>query len=243
MSKNRNEYDSYYKPKSVNRGIFYGIALVLVAAAGLAGISLSVNSCSSASGDHNTICSDFSRSSAVDENLIRTRVAEEIILTTVAQSTPQVMLTPITLVVTATPHPSSPATIQITVNSNSNLSRTAALQKYNEIYVTSGWCSVWQELIIDDLVKGECADILRPYFEGNNILAGAQVRTLSSTEINYPACIQYGSSLAFIEAGKQVDGPDSLITSTDSQFSMGSTFTLYFRCEIDPRVTQLHHSQ
>jgi hypothetical protein len=158
----------------------------------------------------------------------------------VITATPQVQPTRTQEVVVVT---ATPPELNQSATAVNNLSRTAALEKYDRIYDQEGWCSAWSELSTDGLVNGECPELLAPYFEGNQILAGAQVRTNSPTEIIYPSCVQYGSSLAFLEEGQAIDGPDLLKESTDSRFSTGSLFTLYFRCEIVPRINQLHNSQ
>ena len=78
-------------------------------------------------------------------------------------------------------------------------SRAEMLVDYDSIYNQQGWCSLWDRLIDDGLVKGRCpSNVLQLVFEdvptsngSVNLLTGLQMSASNDTEIYYQACATF----------------------------------------------------
>lgn len=133
----------------------------------------------------------------------------------------------------------SSAEIQPTVNSNNNIeSRPDTLIRYDEIYSQNDWCTLWNALIDDNLVRGSCpvtvtqlpkaGDIVG---KNGNVIYAAQIRISSDIQIIYPACATFSKSSATAEGGKVLTWVNNDFIGTNMTMKENSFFTLFFRCE------------
>jgi hypothetical protein len=113
--------------------------------------------------------------------------------------------------------------------------QSEALTRYNEIYNQNGWCALWNALIDDNLVVGNCPDSVTQMPKAENVpgnpVYAAQMRINSELQINYPACATFSTSAATAEGGKVISWRNNDYIGTNITMKANSFFTLYFRCE------------
>jgi hypothetical protein len=132
----------------------------------------------------------------------------------------------------------SSAEIQPTKASINTESRPDTLIRYDEIYSQNDWCTLWNTLIDDNLVRGSCpvtvtqlpkvGDIVGA---NGNVIYGAQIRISSDIQIIYPACATFSKSSATAEGGKVLAWVNNDFIGTNMAMKENSFFTLFFRCE------------
>lgn len=117
-------------------------------------------------------------------------------------------------------------------------SRQEALIRYDELYYQSDWCTLWNALIDDNLVRGTCPVTVTQFAKSDNIVGangnvvyGAQIRISSEIQVIYPACVTFSEASATAEGGKVLAWINNDFLGTNVTMKNNSFFTLYFRCE------------
>jgi hypothetical protein len=109
------------------------------------------------------------------------------------------------------------------------------LVRYDKIYNQNGWCTLWETLVKDDLVIGNCPESITQTPKANDVsgnpIHAAQIRVDSDLLIKYPACATFDKSVATAEGGKVVPWTSNDYIGTNINMKANSFFTLYFRCE------------
>lgn len=128
--------------------------------------------------------------------------------------------------------------VQPTVKSSNVESRPDALIRYDEIYRQNDWCTLWNTLIDDNLVRGTCpvtvtqlpkaGDIVG---KNGNVIYAAQIRISSDIQVIYPACITFSKPSATADGGKILTWVSNDFIGTNTTMKANSFFTLFFRCE------------
>ncbi len=128
--------------------------------------------------------------------------------------------------------------------------RTVNLVKYNSAYQGLGWCSLWNQLLEEDLIEfasgqdvddGSCPEDIQNEVFGeiengsgsDNVVIGVQILNTSRIIVNFPACIEFG------QEGDYFNRTGGAVKSVDAQTNVGtniivepnSFFTFYFRCD------------
>ena len=117
-------------------------------------------------------------------------------------------------------------------------SRAEVLVEYNSIYQEDGWCSLWDRLIDDGMVNGECpVNVLQWVYEdvdtpsgSVNLLSGLQMSASNDTEIHYQACAVFDDNAEYTGGSVEPWINDDFI-GTNTTLHPGSVFTIYFRCD------------
>jgi hypothetical protein len=120
-------------------------------------------------------------------------------------------------------------------------SRGDGLAIYDEIYSAEGWCAVWDQLVEDGLVTGNCPDWTgkQPAYESvstsngtASLFSGIEVTATSDVRVNFPTCINFEPPLVeYSNEGVVVDWEPPTQTGTNFTVSRGSIFSIYFRCD------------
>lgn len=116
-------------------------------------------------------------------------------------------------------------------------SRAKMLVIYDSIYREQGWCSLWNKLMEDNLVKGSCPSAVLQWVHENvdtlngteNLLTGLQMRTTSDIEVSYPACVTFDA--ANYTGGTVEPWISNDYIGTNLTMHADSVFTLFFRCD------------
>lgn len=137
----------------------------------------------------------------------------------------------------------TPTATTITVAQASNgisTRRSDVLVLYDALYNQQGWCGLWQRLINDGLVTGECPDptgnVARENIEtgegSKSLVTGNQISIHTDVTISFPACINFEPRLVeYSDDGLVIDWVPPTQTGTNFTVYAGSLFTLYFRCD------------
>ena len=117
-------------------------------------------------------------------------------------------------------------------------SRSDVLKRYDSIYHQNDWCTLWDVLVDDNLVRGTCPDAVTQAITTNTIVGengdavyGVQIKISSDIQVIYPACVTFGEDFATYEGGKVVDWVSNDFIATNITLKKNSFFTLFFRCE------------
>ena len=117
-------------------------------------------------------------------------------------------------------------------------SRAEMLVIYDSIYNQDGWCSLWDRLIDDGLVSGECpTNVLQFVFEDVttsngtvNLLTGLQMSASNDTDIYYQTCATFDNNAQYTGGSVEPWVSNDFI-GTNTTLHTGSVFTMYFRCD------------
>lgn len=120
--------------------------------------------------------------------------------------------------------------------------RSDKLVLYDSIYEQRGWCDLWEQLIGDQLVSGDCPqavhaiareDIVTNTGQKVQLINGVQITIASDITISDPACIVYGldAHYATLSGGRIQSWVSNTNIATDVTVLPNSIFTLYFRCD------------
>jgi hypothetical protein len=113
-------------------------------------------------------------------------------------------------------------------------SREEALSAYNTVFNNQGWCSLWQKVTEDGLIKkGDCPSNVLEWGHtepgDTRLLTGVIMKASEDIEVLYPACVTFGE--ASHTGGTISPWIHNDFIGTNITMHKGSKFSLFFRCD------------